>query len=145
MKLNSFYPVLMTTNVKGTADFYQRYFNFAIVFEANWYVSLQHEQTGVEMAVLLESHETVPAGLGKSIQGLILNFEVEDVDAVYQRLIKEEQLPEKLPLTSEAFGQRHFITTDPNGVLIDVITVIAPEQSYEGQYKVQVWKEANHE
>lgn len=29
-----------------------------------------------------------------------------------------------LELRSEAFGQRHFITSDPNGVLVDVIKVI---------------------
>ena len=34
------------------------------------------------------------------------------------------------PLTDEDFGQRHFITRDPNGVLIDVITPIPPSPEY---------------
>ena len=38
------------------------------------------------------------------------------------------------PLTDEAFGQRHFITRDPNGVLIDVITPIPPAPEYAGLF-----------
>ena len=38
------------------------------------------------------------------------------------------------PLTDEAFGQRHFITRDPNGVLIDVIKPIPPAAEFAEQY-----------
>ena len=37
-------------------------------------------------------------------------------------------------LTDEAFGQRHFITADPNGVLIDVITPIPPSAEFAAAY-----------
>ncbi len=32
------------------------------------------------------------------------------------------------------FGQRHFITSDPNGVLIDVIKPIPPSPEFAAQY-----------
>lgn len=35
-------------------------------------------------------------------------------------------------LRDEAFGKRHFITTDPNGVPVDVITPIPPSADYAG-------------
>lgn len=35
-----------------------------------------------------------------------------------------------LPIRSEAFGQRHFILAAPDGVLVDVITPIEPDESY---------------
>jgi hypothetical protein len=35
---------------------------------------------------------------------------------------------------SEAFGQRHFITLDPAGVMIDVITVIPPSTKFAAGY-----------
>jgi uncharacterized glyoxalase superfamily protein PhnB len=70
----------------------------------------------------------------KAVAGLILNFEVEDVDAAYQRLVKDASLPVLVDIRSEDWGQRHFITTDPNGVLIDVITNIPPSEDYAAQY-----------
>jgi uncharacterized glyoxalase superfamily protein PhnB len=141
VKFSSFYPVLMTEKVKETGEFYQKFFGFSVVFEADWYMSLKQEETGAELAILQASHETVPSSFGKSVQGLILNFEVVDVDQVYQKLIKEHRLPLHLTLRDEAFGQRHFITSDPNGVLIDVITVIPPDESFQDQYREEVWKD----
>jgi hypothetical protein len=40
----------------------------------------------------------------------------------------------ELGLRSEEFCQRHFIVADPDGVLIDVITPIAPSQAFADQY-----------
>lgn len=131
----------MTKKVKETGAFYQQYFGFSVVFDEDWYMSLKQGETGDELAILQTTHETLPTSFGKPIQGLILNFEVENVDEVYQRLIKEKQLPLHLDLRDEAFGQRHFITSDPNGVLIDVITVIPPDESFQNQYKEEVWKD----
>ncbi|WP_040979398.1 VOC family protein [Oceanobacillus jeddahense] len=137
MKISSFYPVLMTKDVSITSAFYVQHFGFSIVFETDWYTSLQQEEIGAELAVLQEDHETVPSSFGTSVQGLILNFEVENVDELYVRLIKEKKLPLHLDLRDEAFGQRHFITSDPSGVLIDVITVIPPDESFQDHYNIE--------
>lgn len=126
MPLTSFYPVICTSHVEETKAFYTQHFNFAVVFEADWYVSLKmvdHERQ-YELAILDYTHETIPAEYRKPIQGLLLNFEVDDVDAEYERLVEQGGLPLIKALKSEDFGQRHFITADPSGVLIDVITVI---------------------
>ncbi len=40
-----------------------------------------------------------------------------------------------IPLRDEAFGQRHFITRDPNGVLIDIIKPIPPSAEFAQQYE----------
>ncbi len=37
-------------------------------------------------------------------------------------------------LRSEELGQRHFITADPNGVLIDVIKPIPPSAEFLAHY-----------
>ena len=39
-----------------------------------------------------------------------------------------------LPLRSEDFGQRHFIVSDPGGVLVDVITPIEPSVEFAAAY-----------
>jgi catechol 2,3-dioxygenase-like lactoylglutathione lyase family enzyme len=62
-----------------------------------------------------------------------LNFEVEDPDAAYAAAQKAG-LPILVTLRDEAFGQRHFITEDPNGVLIDVIKPIPPSGEFASGY-----------
>ncbi len=135
MKTNSYYPVLMTHDVAGTSAFYVKHFAMRPLFEADWYVHLQStEDTGVNLGVVAADHPTVPeAARGRGAAGLLINFEVDDPDAVYERL-RAQGLPMLLDLRDESFGQRHFITADPNGVLIDVIKPIAPGPEYAGQY-----------
>ncbi|SCU77111.1 conserved hypothetical protein [Cupriavidus necator] len=136
MKVTSYYPVIMTGEVAGTAAFYQRHFGFVALFTSDWYVHLQLAgDASVNLAVLDGSHETIPApARGQCAKGLLLNFEVEDPDAVHDRL-RAAGLPILLPLRDEAFGQRHFITADPNGVLIDIIKPIPPSGEFAAQYE----------
>jgi len=144
MRLKSYYPVVLSNQVAGTADFYRNHFGFETVFEADWYVSLRHsahQGTVYELAILEFGHTTIPTSYRHSVNGLILNFEVEDVDAEYERLIRQSGLPLELELRNEAFGQRHFMTRDPNGVLIDVIKVIPPTEAFSDQYLEQPWNE----
>lgn len=142
MKTASFYPVILTEQVTESADFYRKFFGFETVFEAEWYVSLRmsgDKGTAFELAILESGHPSIPAGFAHSVSGLILNFEVDDVDAEYQRLIQQEILPLHLDILDEEFGQRHFITSDPNGVLIDVIQVIPPSEAFSEQYREKTW------
>ena len=134
MKTTSYYPVLMVEDVAATAAFYRRHFEFEPLFEADWYVHLRsREDERVNLAVLRFDHGTIPASGRATSRGLLLNFEVEDVDAVHARLAAAG-LPILLSLRDEDFGQRHFITADPNGVLIDVITPIQPSEAFLAQY-----------
>ncbi|WP_265517110.1 VOC family protein [Nitratireductor luteus] len=134
MKITSYYPVIMTENVSGTAAFYMAHFRFRPVFESDWYVHLQSsEDQSVNLAVLDGDHETVPEVARGRVSGLILNFEVEDVEAEYERA-RGAGLPVLQTLRDEDFGQRHFITRDPNGVLIDVIKPIEPSAEFMKQY-----------
>lgn len=137
MNINSFYPVLMVGDVSATADFWIHHFGFRPLFAADWYVHLQSStDPGVNLALLQGDHATIPASGRGRAAGMLVNFEVEDVDAVYDRLMAEG-LPILLPLRDEDFGQRHFITQDPNGVLIDIITPIAPSAEFAAQYDAE--------
>ena len=135
MKTTSYYPVIMTRDVAGTAGFYMKHFGFDALFTSDWYVHLQSaEDEKVTLAILDCTHETVPEHARKPVAGLVLNFEVEDPDAIYART-QEAGLPVHIPLRDEPFGQRHFITSDPNGVLIDVIKPIPPSAEFAAQYE----------
>lgn len=134
MKVTSYYPVIMTADVAGTARFYEAHFGFAPLFTSDWYVHLQSaDDPSVNLAVLDGSHATIPEAARGTVAGLILNFEVEDPDDIHARF-QAAGLPIALPLRDEAFGQRHFMTRDPNGVLIDIIKPIPPTGEFAAQY-----------
>ncbi|MGK6356621.1 VOC family protein [Sphingomonas sp. DT-207] len=133
MRTTSFYPVIMTKDVAGTAAFYVHHFGFRPLFEVDWYVHLEGPDESVNLAILDGTHETIPEQGRGWVSGLLLNFEVEDVDAEFARL-SSAGLPILLGLRDEAFGQRHFITADPNGVLIDIIKPIPPSDDFASSY-----------
>jgi catechol 2,3-dioxygenase-like lactoylglutathione lyase family enzyme len=134
MKTTSYYPVIMTGDVAGTARYYTDHFGFRPLFEADWYVHLQSsDDHRINLAILAGDHQTIPAVARGRVSGLLLNFEVSDVDVEYERL-KGAGLQILLPLRDENWGQRHFITADPNGVLIDVITPIEPSAEFKALY-----------
>lgn len=134
MKITSYYPVIMTRDVAATADFYTAHFGFEEVFRSDWYMHLRSSaDPSVNLAVLDGRHETIPETGRGQVSGLLLNFEVEDPDAAYARA-KAAGLPILIPLRDEPFGQRHFITSDPNGVLIDIIKPIPPSAEFAELY-----------
>lgn len=137
MKVTSFYPVIQTADVAATAAFYQQHFGFRALFSSDWYWHLQlADEPAVNLAVLDYRHGTIPAAGRAPVAGAILNFEVEEVDTLYATL-QAAGLPILLPLRDEPFGQRHFITADPNGLLIDIIKPIPPSAEFAAQYEPQ--------
>lgn len=136
MKVTSYYPVIMTNDVAATASFYQAHFGFTPLFTSDWYVHLQlADDPAVNLAVLDGRHETIPEpARGQVVGGMLLNFEVDDPDAIHDRLAAAG-LQILLAPRNEDFGQRHFITSDPNGVLIDIVKPIPPSAEFAASYE----------
>ncbi|WP_338894772.1 VOC family protein [Streptomyces sp. TG1A-60] len=133
--MTSFYPVICTPRIRESLEFYTALLGFETTFDNDWYVSLRRpEPPHYELALVDAAHETIPQAFRRPAQGVLLNFEVTDVDAEYARLVDDHGLNPELPLRSEDFGQRHFIVAAPDGVLIDVITPIAPTAEYAAAY-----------
>ena len=134
MRLNSFYPVLFTDDVDLTSAFLLRHLGFRETFRSDWYVSLVHrEQSQYEVAFVESSHPSIPEAFRSQQTRVLLNFEVDDAAAEYERLTRAG-LEIALPLRDEAFGQRHFIGVAPGNVLIDVIQVIPASAEFAAQY-----------
>lgn len=134
MQPSSIYTVLRTDKLAETAAFYVTHFGFTQAFAADWYISLRHGTAlQYELALVAPTHPSVPVAGRRPVAGLLLNCEVDDVDAEYARLITRADLPVLCDIRSEDWGQRHFITADPNGVLIDVSANTLPSDEYEAQ------------
>ncbi len=134
MHLQSSYPVLLTDDPQSACDFYTAHFGFTPTYQSDWYVSLRHaEVPQYELAFVRHDHPTVPEGRRAEARGVILNFEVADATAAWERL-GGAGAPVLLALRDEPFGQRHFILEGPGSVMIDVIENIAPAPEFAGGF-----------
>jgi catechol 2,3-dioxygenase-like lactoylglutathione lyase family enzyme len=130
MKFNSLFPLLQVRDLSGSADFYRRHFGFTPVFESDWYMHLKGQSEGLfELALIHYQHASIPEPGRVPSSGVILSFYVDDAAAEAARL-EGEGVTIAQPLRDEVFGQRHVIVSDPNGILIDVITAIEPDPEW---------------
>lgn len=128
--VRSVFPVVCAPDIDAARDFYAEILELDVVFECGWYTLLRSpvDET-VQLGFVTVEHETVPRGFGGRPAGLLVTVEVDDVDDVYERALgRGAEIA--LPLRDEEFGQRHFMAVDPNGVLLDVVTPIAPSRSF---------------
>lgn len=132
MSAANFYPVLTTHDVPAASAFYTNILGFEVTFETDWYVSLRLGLS--ELALLAHDHATLPEGYRQLPRGVILNLEVDDVDAMYQRMKTVAGLQLIQDLQDEDFGQRHFIVAAPDNVMLDVIQPIQPSAEYVEAY-----------
>lgn len=132
--ISSSYSVIKTRKVNSTAEFYEKYFGFQRAFNADWYVSLK--LGNMELAILDLDHISIPEKFRGHIsnQSVLLNFETDHVDEIY-RNFRKDNLPIHLELRDEPWGQRHFISEDPNGIPLDIIKVIPPSEEFLKQYQ----------
>ena len=132
MTITSTYPVLMSKDVATAAAFYTNTFGFDPTFSTDWYVSLKYD--AFELAIVDKDHPTVPEGSNALPAGMLLNIEVDNVDDIYAKVVSGSGLYVVLDIRDEDFGQRHFILTGPDGVLIDVIQPIEPSPEFAAAY-----------
>ncbi len=135
MKINSLYPVITTDKLETTKEFYKTYLDLFVTFDSDWYVSMRTQHKPLfELALLDYKHPSLPEAFQHPASGVLINLEVRDVDAVYDRF-GSLGIEMVLDIRSEEWGQRHFIVQDPNGILIDVIQNIDAEGEYKEQYQ----------
>src|SRR5690606_5081011 len=100
-------------------NFYEDYFDFIPVTEKDGFVVLEHrDNPAMRISVFDAGHRCVTSI--PSTQGLILNIAVGDAKAAYDHLYMEGLTMYK-EYGRDIHGNNHFVATDPNGVLINVV------------------------
>jgi uncharacterized glyoxalase superfamily protein PhnB len=135
MRLQDFYPIIVTEHLVPCRDFYRAWFGMEVVFEASWFVLLaSSEGRPASLAFMHPSHPSAPPGPEPfNGLGMCLEFQVDDVRAEYERFVRDGASV-TLPLRDEPFGQRRFGLFDPAGVWIDVVEQIEPEPGWWDPY-----------
>lgn len=134
MRIDTMYPVVLTDDPKASAQFWAEQFGFQQTFESDWYVQLFNpSQPACQLALLLQSHDSVPAFLRQAAQTTYLGIEVTHATKEWERL-SAAGFEILQPLQDEAWGQRHFMLAAPDGVVLDIIQVIPASGEYVDYY-----------
>lgn len=118
---------IVTDKVQESRDFYSRLFNAQVLYEGEggWFVLLQIGNN--ELGFMLPEQPSQAAIFRQPFQGkgMWLTVEVDDVQAYYDRFLAWQQ-PILQEIKDEAWGDRHFVIADPNGIGVDVVQRIQP-------------------
>ena len=130
MKIKRVDSTISTNKLQESKEFYMQYFDFRLVYESDWYVELIARDLPNGISFTLPQREEGEFFNGK---GLIISFEVGDVDAEYDRL-KAEGVQIYQEMQDKPWGERSFVIDDPNGVHIYIYTAISPNPEYQQVY-----------
>jgi catechol 2,3-dioxygenase-like lactoylglutathione lyase family enzyme len=126
MKLNA---GIITTKLAESKAFYTDNLGFGVTFENEFYLLLHTPNHEAEISFLLPNHPSQQPFFHKPFlgQGMYLTIEVDDVDNIYNTL-KKNDLPIKIDIRNEPWGDRHFAIEDPNGIGIDIVKYSPPQE-----------------
>lgn len=112
---------LNVPDVQASADWAQQHLGFTEVMGADGFVSLAHPDAGFNLIYLRTGLPTFkPASAAGRVDGLLVVFTVEDIEADYARL-REQGVEIVTPIETEPWGERYFQMTDPNGVIYQLV------------------------
>ncbi|MFD9964107.1 VOC family protein [Amycolatopsis sp. NPDC058986] len=130
MQVKGFGAGVLVDDVAATTRYYREHFGFEVTVELDWFSSLNVGVPGYEISFIRRGHESTPEPYRwQEPSGAMFGFVVEDAAAEEKRL-REAGAEIVKPLVDEVYGQRHFFVRDPNGVLVDVIELIAPDPQW---------------
>ena len=119
---------ISTNKLDQSRDFYRDILGFALVFENDSYIEML-AQGSTTMGVSFVFPE-LSGGEKFTGEGIILSFEVADVDAEFVRL-KAAGVRILEELRDKAWGERSFVINDPNGVHVYIYKSIPPTPEYQ--------------
>ncbi|RQH08315.1 VOC family protein [Paraburkholderia dinghuensis] len=113
---------VVTRDIDGLVEFYQRLFGIEAVRPADGFAEMRLE--GATLAIsserLIELFN-VGAATAAANQSAILEFEVEDVDAVFERM-NASGTNIVMPATLMPWGNRSLLLRDPDGNLVNIFS-----------------------
>jgi len=111
---------ICSDNLQESKSFYVELLGFKIKHDSDWYIQLcSPDNDEIEYGIIQRDHELIPEQYQQKPNGMYVTFVVEDVGLIYQKAL-ELGLDILQEPRNEFYGQRRFLTRDPNGCLIDV-------------------------
>jgi uncharacterized glyoxalase superfamily protein PhnB len=116
MRITSHSIALTVADVQASSQFAQRHLGYRELMAAEGFASLTREG-GLNIALMQCGLPNLPEEQRqRQATGVIVAFEVDDLDAELARL-KSEGAPFSMDLHVDPWGERAFQIVDPNGVI----------------------------
>lgn len=114
MSVKRIVPDIASKQMTESREFYTEILGLEVAMDMDWVITLQSPANPTAQITLMtdvESEAPTPQ----------MSIEVEDIDEVYKTAV-ESGKEIVYPITNEPWGVRRFFISDPNGVVINVMT-----------------------
>jgi predicted enzyme related to lactoylglutathione lyase len=113
MSIRRVVPDITCNRIHESRKFYTEILGFDVAMDMDWVVTLASPSNPTAQITLVQDTGSEPPPN--------MTIEVDDVDAVHAKAVG---LAAQVvyPLTDEPWGVRRFFVTDPNGVVINVMS-----------------------
>jgi predicted enzyme related to lactoylglutathione lyase len=116
MSIKRVVPNIQSEKIEESRKFYTELLGLEVAMDMGWIVTLVSPSNRTAQLSLVRGQP--PATPQTQIS---LSFEVADVDATHAKALANG-IQVVHPLTTEPWGVRRFHVTDPNGVLINIMS-----------------------
>lgn len=111
---------ICSDDLQKSKNFYVDLLGFKVKYDRDWYIQLcSPDNSEIEYGIIKRDHDLVPNQYQDKPTGMYVTFVVSDVDITYKKAIEMGLQIIQEP-QNEFYGQRRFLTQDPNGCLIDI-------------------------
>ena len=114
MNIRRAMPVVHSTNLEASRDFYVHYLGFVPGMDEEGFLMLRSPSTPTTQLIVATDRAHDPQVLSVDI-----SLEVEDVDGAHAEALRRG-LDIVYPLTDEPWGIRRFFLRDPDGMVVNV-------------------------
>lgn len=114
---------ICSSHLVESKNFYITLFDFTVGFESDWFINLKSQSQPFEIGIIDKDNELVPSESRNYPAGVYLTFVVEDVEATHN-LAKSLSFEIIQAPEDTFYGQRRMLLKDPNGLVVDVSSLI---------------------
>ena len=132
--MNRILTSLFVNDLARSQAFYTDLLGLKPIFESDWIVQLADpDNEHINLSLQPKDHELIPESFRKQPQGFSITFVVDDCDTVFARAQSLQLEIVREPMNEE-YGQRRFLTVDPDGTLIDISSLCDPSPAFIAKY-----------
>lgn len=119
-QFSEFITFLYTADLDKTSQFYETVLGFKMVLDQGK-CRIFHVSSGGYLGFCIQNNVEIPH------RAIILTLVTEDVDHIYDKLVRLNTSIEKPPQINQEFGIYHCFFRDPNGYLLEVQRFLDPD------------------